>query len=56
MEEKWGISQKVNCKHITIKATLLSVILGQWGGGGKIPGVWLFPPDDSEAVRAAVGM
>lgn len=41
-------------EHITIKAALLGVIPGQrrWG---RIPGVWLFLPDDSEAVRAAVG-
>lgn len=43
-----------NYEHITIKATLLWVIPGQ--RRGKIPGVWLFPPDGSEVVRAAVGM
>lgn len=34
--------------------SLLWVILGK--GRGKIPSVWVFPPYDSEAVRAAVGM
>lgn len=49
--------EKMVVGQITFTATLSGVIPGQcmqrrWG---KIPGVWLFPPGDSEAVRTVVG-
>lgn len=50
--KKKGKIQKAN--HISIDTTLLRVIPEQ--SEGTAPDVWLYLPDDSEAVRAAEGM